>query len=265
MSHHNVQQSQRRDLKTPADLKTPVRNRYFYGKLLDVMQLTMEQDYFNSKRSLANRLITGPGVVCGLDVELTSDNKGVIVLPGVAIDRCGREIIVTHPSKPVELPPLPPHESESEDYKPRYGGRSEHHHYCEEEYAHVLLCYHECESDPVRAVAGDCETVAFCEPGCIREQYEVEVREGLAPERKSNFPDVIDGRRISYAAIAEYVTRGCRALPDDCCIPLANIRLRDTDNGWEPEVDIAIRPIVYNNRLLFDLIQSLVKDEDTEY
>jgi len=264
MQHH-----QKRDHKTPADLKTPIRNRYFYGKLLDVAHLEMEQEYFNSKRALLNRLVTGPGVVCGLDVELSSDSKSVIVLPGVAIDRCGREIIVTRPSKPVELPPPPKHPSESDDYQPsagsRYQGKYEHPDYCEQEYAHVVLCYHECDSDPVRAVAGDCESVAFCVPGSVREQYEVTVREGFAPERKSNFPDVIDGRRISYAAIADYVTRGCRALPDDCCVPLANIRLRHAEKKWDPEVDIAVRPIVYNNRLLFDLIQALVNKEDTEY
>jgi hypothetical protein len=267
MPHRN---HQRRDLKIPADLKAPVRNRYFYGKLLDVKHLEMEQDYFNSKRALINRLVIGPGVVCGLDVELTEDYKSVIVLPGVAIDRCGREIVVTKPSQPVTLPPFPPHPSDDENYKPQYQGKYEHRkddhpEYCEEDYAYVVLCYHECESDPVRAVAGDCETVALCVAGSVREQYEVKVLEGCAPERKSNFPDVIDGRRISYAAIVDYVTRGCRPLPDDCCVPLANIRLRQADDGWQPEVDIAIRPIVYNYRLLFDLIQSLVSKEEAEY
>src|SRR5688500_4793888 len=110
MAHHN---QQRRDLKTPADLRVPVRNRYFYGKLLDVMHLEMEQTYFNSKRALINRLVIGPGVVCGLDVELSDDGKSVVVLPGVAIDRCGREIVVTKPSQPVELPPLPEHPAQS--------------------------------------------------------------------------------------------------------------------------------------------------------
>ncbi|HMG36498.1 MAG TPA: hypothetical protein VKM94_21355 [Blastocatellia bacterium] len=260
-----MQYHQKRDHRVPADLKTPIRNRYFFGKLLDVMHLEMEQEYFNSKRALLNRLVTGPGVVCGLDVELSSDNNSVIVLPGVAIDRCGREIIVTRPSQPVELPPQPPHPSQGADYQPRYQGKYEHPEYYEEDYAHVVLCYHECESDPVRAVAGDCESVAFCVAGSVREQYEVIVRDGFAPERKTNFPDVIDGRRISYAAIVDYVTRGCRALPDDCCVPLANIRLRYADKGWEPEVDITVRPIVYNNRLLFDLIQSLVNREESEY
>ena len=262
MAHHN---QQRRDLKTPVDLKVPVRNRYFYGKLLDVMHLEMEQDYFNSKRALINRLVIGPGVICGLDVEVSDDSRNVVVLPGVAIDRCGREIVVTKPSQPVELPPLPEHPAQSQDYDAKQTKQYDHREYCEEDYAHVLLCYHECESDPVRAVAGDCETVALCVSGSIREQYEVRVREGFAPERKSNFPDVIEGRRISYAAIADYVTRGCRTLPDDCCIPLANIRLKYAEKGWEPEVDIAVRPIAYTNRLLFELIQSQLKEEEAEY
>lgn len=263
MSYHN---QQRRESKPPADLKTPVRNRYFYGKLLDVMHLEMEQEYFNSKRAMVNRLVIGPGVVCGLDVQLTDDNKGVIVLPGVAIDRCGREIVVTKSTDPIDLPPLPPFSSpDQNDDQKRYQPKHDHHGYCEDEYAHVLVCYRECDSDPVRAVAGDCESVAICTPGAVREKYEVMIKDGYAPERKSNFPDVIEGRRISYAAIADYVTRGCRALPDDCCVPLANIRLRYSDNEWVPEPDISIRPIVYNNRLLFDLIRSLVESEAAEY
>ena len=259
---HNHQRHPRADLKIPADLREPERNSYFYGKMLGVHQLDLEQEYFNSKRWLLNRLVTGPGVVCGLDVQLTDDNKGVVVYPGLAIDRCGREVIVPQPSPPVWLPPMPDYAGGSEEQsRPKY----ERHDYCEDEYAHVLLCYHECKSDPVPAMAGDCETAAFCVPDSIREKYKVEVREGNAPDRKSMFPDVIEGRRINYAAIAEYVTRGCRALPEDCCIPLANIRLRDTDKGWEPEIDITVRPIVYTNRLLYDLIRSLVHEDLKEY
>src|SRR5215470_10474610 len=126
-----MQHNQKRDQRTPADLKTPVRNRYFYGKLLDVAHLEMEQEYFNSKRGLLNRLVTGAGVVCGLDVELTPDGSGVIVMPGVAIDKCGREIIVTGATSPVALPPRPPHPSQSANYQPRYQGKHEHAEYCE--------------------------------------------------------------------------------------------------------------------------------------
>jgi hypothetical protein len=266
MAQAGQQRYQRTDPRTPADLKTPVRNRYFYGKLLDVFHLELEQEYFNSKRWLLNRLVTGPGTVCGLAVDLTDDKRSVIVKPGLAIDRCGREIIVTKPSEPIRLPEPPGYEhGPGQEYQMPRQGRSERHHYCPVEYAHVLLCYHECESDPAPALAEDCGTDVLCSAGSIREQYRVEVREGYAPERASNFPDVIESGRINYTALVDYVIRSCRALPDDCCLPLANVRLRDTGQGWEPEIDHSIRPIVYTNRLLYELILSLMKeDQDGE-
>lgn len=255
MAQHNQHRYQH------ADLKTPVRSRYFYGKLLDVFHFELEQEYFNSKRWLLNRLVTGYGVVCGLDVKLTSDYQNVFVLPGLAIDRCGREIIVAEPSQPVKLPPMPPYQADSSkpESQTQYQGRTGHRHYCDDEYAHVVLCYHECESDPVPALAADCETTTLCAAGSIREQYKVEVRPGYVQAPVSDFPDVITGQRINYSAIVEYVTQACDALPDDCCIPLANVRLRDSGRGWEPEIDINCRPIVYSNRLLYDLLVSLVK------
>ena len=77
----------------------PVRNRYFYGKLLDVFHFEMEQNYFNEKRWLLNRLISGYGVVCGLNVTLGPDGQSVVVSPGTALDKCGREIIVCQQSE----------------------------------------------------------------------------------------------------------------------------------------------------------------------
>src|SRR5688572_14861911 len=74
------------------ELAAPKRNHYFYGKLLDEMHLRLEQDYFNGKRALLNRLALGAGVLCGLRVE--PDGKFVKVSAGAAIDGFGREIIV---------------------------------------------------------------------------------------------------------------------------------------------------------------------------
>jgi len=45
-----------------ASVKTFVRNRYFYGKLLDVFHFELEQNYLNAKRWLLTRLVTGYGV-----------------------------------------------------------------------------------------------------------------------------------------------------------------------------------------------------------
>src|SRR5262249_29410846 len=86
------------------DIEAFVRNRYYYGKLLDVSHFESEQSYFNHKRWLINRLVGGYGVVCGLRVRLTEDCKEIWVEPGVAIDRCGREIVVPAPSKKLTLP-----------------------------------------------------------------------------------------------------------------------------------------------------------------
>ena len=62
------------------DLCPPVRNRYFYGKLLDVAQFDVEQSYLNGKRWLLNRLVSGWGVICGLNVQLGPDNQSIVVI-----------------------------------------------------------------------------------------------------------------------------------------------------------------------------------------
>ncbi|ABA58326.1 conserved hypothetical protein [Nitrosococcus oceani ATCC 19707] len=235
-------------------LDAPARNHFFHGKLLDVFHLELETNYFNQKRWLLNRLVTGYGVVCGLDVKLTTDKKAIIVHPGVAVDRCGREIVVPQATQPEALPGFPSYPDEEAEEQSR----------CKEEYAYYVgLCYRECKSDPVPAMVSDCE-VAMCAPGSIRETYEIKIKKGHIPEKKSTFPDVIEGQHISYCAIVDQVTRPCRPLPMDCCIPLANILLRDSGTEWEPKIDIYIRPIVYTNQLLYELILSLVREEEPQ-
>src|SRR5688500_6005652 len=82
-------------------LAAPVRNRYFYGKLLDVHHLQLEQRYFVEKLRLLNRLSLGSGVLAGLHVQVRGD--AVVIGPGVAIDGCGRVIVVTNPYVIYEL------------------------------------------------------------------------------------------------------------------------------------------------------------------
>jgi hypothetical protein len=47
-------------------LAAPERNHYFYGKLLDVQRLQMEQHYGIIGRRRINGLVLGPGVVSSL-------------------------------------------------------------------------------------------------------------------------------------------------------------------------------------------------------
>ena len=71
----------------------PVRRvHYFFGQLLSVEDLQAEQDYHRDMRYLHNRLL-GQGVVNGLEITI-GDGATVTVSPGLAIDPCGREIVV---------------------------------------------------------------------------------------------------------------------------------------------------------------------------
>lgn len=68
---------------------------------MTVRDFQLEQEYFNEKRYLNNRLVHGWGIVCGLEVESVAFGAGaaagnvvVSISAGVALDGCGREILV---------------------------------------------------------------------------------------------------------------------------------------------------------------------------
>ena len=70
------------------------KNKFFYGKRLNVDDFKTEQSYMDAKRHMLNRIITGSGIVYGLNVKLEDGGKSVSVAPGLAIDGFGREIVV---------------------------------------------------------------------------------------------------------------------------------------------------------------------------
>ena len=123
-----------------------------------------------------------------------------------------------------------------------------------------MLCYHECLVEPTPVLAGDCRDEAPCQPGTIRERYRLEFRPGCLPQRKPQLalPDVIerDGR-VDYQALVKAISEPCPCPPDPC-IPLANLHLEFDGPKCVQDVDISIRPIVYTNDLLFQLILSTV-------
>lgn len=228
------------------------RNRFYYGKLLDAYHFRLETDYLNAKRWLLNRLISGYGVVCGLDVKLVCERE-LKIMGGVAIDYWGREIIVPEPYC-IQIP---------EDYwKPEGMSKDEK---CEEDqYASVFLCYRECESDPAPVLIGDC-SAGPCTPGSIKERYEIKVERGKVdrPTAECRLQHVISGRHIDYCELVKHISRDCADPKCDPCIPLATIRLgHDTDDCHcnDSDIDICVRPIVYTNDLLFDLLICLCSD-----
>lgn len=243
-------------------LKTFQRNSYFYGMLLDVYHFERETNYHNAKRWLINRLVLGYGVVCGLDVLPGREGNQILITPGVAIDKWGREIIVPKQIGPIAIP---------DELMPRPGGQYEEQarHIKqepeEEGCVQVLICYHECESDPIPVLAGDCNNSQPCAPSTIREQYRVSFEEGCAEpyHAECRIPDVISGGRIDYATLAKWVSLPCPEPPRDPCILLANVRLPDLEEGHhcDPDnIDITVRPIVYSNDLLFELLLAAVTE-----
>ncbi len=255
----------------------PVRNRYFYGKLLDVFHFEMEQSYFNEKRWLLNRLISGYGVVCGLNVTLGSDQQSVVVSPGVGIDKCGREIIVCHPSDPFPLPqptptPAPPPPPGSANPRPAPVAPATNavqtnpvpsvpNGDCNDTgvYKHLCICYHECPTDPSPALGGDCDNQSLCTPGSIREKYCLKLCDGklCAATTTSTLSSMISGGVLNYGMLASYVTNlQCCAPTTDCCIALANIKIPSQGSSYTQQnnIDITIRPLVYTADLLYELM-----------
>src|SRR5262249_27383292 len=98
------------------------RNRYFTGKYLSDRDFADEQAYHISRHRLHNRILHGWGVVCGLRV-LKHPNpeckNWAVVRAGIAIDCCGRELVLRQDTA-IDLseylpqqPPAPPGEQQS--------------------------------------------------------------------------------------------------------------------------------------------------------
>ncbi len=125
-------------------LRAYQRNNYYYGKLMTVRDFELEQQYLNDKRWLVNRLMFGSGTVCGLRVE--SQGMNVIIRSGLAIDRCGREIVVP---EDVIL-------TLSDTDKPSLQNKKA-----------IYIKYNECPKERVRA-----QTASTCEEVCANNRTE---------------------------------------------------------------------------------------------
>lgn len=136
------------------------RNNYFHGKMLSARDLRKEQEYFNEKRRLINRMILGWGIVCGLEVCLEGDC--LVVKPGLALDCCGRELLVCerealHPNRIAEALGVEP------------GGHSEPIPWA------LRLEYRECKSEPVKLPSCN-HTESGQEYNRIRDEYRLSIR-----------------------------------------------------------------------------------------
>jgi hypothetical protein len=264
------------DPPTPA-LQSPVRNRYFYGKLLDEHHLELEQAYFLDGGRRLSRLTVGFGVVCGLAVSPT--DNGLVIAPGVAIDGLGREIVV--PS-PIRIDP-----TQLTDGCGKPAGKA-----AVPGAVTICLSYHECETEPVPVLISDCDVREGCAAGAIRERYKVLVHDGVpdAPPYRDEIAVACALLRARLAGNAkpgshpQYVReapdagrldateipgRGGRGGPRDVlgceppaetCVVLATVTLGDGEPVSLDVDDFTYRRIVFSNDRLFEALLCLARE-----
>jgi hypothetical protein len=151
----------------PGPLQAPRRNKYLFGELLGVDDLTLEQTYGIDQRRLLSRLTVGAGVLHGLAVTTAGDGT-LTITAGVALDGWGRLIIV--PTSCAGIDPAQPTDDNQMPIGDRVTGGP----------VTVYLGYAEVDGDPTPA--GPRTTV---------ETYRVIVRAGPHAELPNQAPVVL--------------------------------------------------------------------------
>lgn len=266
------------------------RNKYYYGKLMTEDDYRLEQCYFNDKRRLINKMTIGTGVVCGLKVVPDpKDCKKVIVEKGMAIDSCGREIVVCKDQE-VELKPL-----QDPCYTPK--GESDRD---TSQLLDICIRFRECETDSVKIKRAMCKEDDPYEFNHIRDSYEIHVhfrREGENGEPPKTYcpleekfeyqpppptgesdgeenqdldygmedvraePLQIEGKTLQQY-LCEQISSGCPDSPHSPCVHLGTVAVSLHEDGYytvsgAEDIDNCgdnPRRLVYSNALLYDLI-----------
>jgi hypothetical protein len=257
------------DERKLSELTPARRNRYYYGKLMDVLHFSMEQQYVLAKEWLYNRAVLGAGVVCGLGVEplTTAAGKGVVVRAGLAIDGWGREIVVPEDVALVPLELTDPCGTPAPAAAPPPATLSIGSHETAQPTGSALpgelrieLCYAECLTDFAPTyVSDDCGCDGGCESGTVVETYCLRVREGHGDDVELPCLDsVMEGIKSGdLHQVLCRLTATCAPDPADPCLTLANLSINADGNL---EIDTCSpRPIAPSNRVLMQLIACLAK------
>lgn len=225
-------------------LKKFKRNNYFYGKLLSAGDFVTEQEYFNGKRKLINRLVLGNGIVKGLDVKRSADNAdSVNITAGVAIDPFGREIVVPEEIKNMDLMPLV---SEVKDVTYEKG----------KTYIFYLsLTYNENGRDQAFSLAkADMQSEPALEHNHIHEGFRFSLVQNSIAEKR---PVVEAGQECAKDCNI------CRniylAKLTIACADKEKFTLNSVGN-----VPKALDDRVYNNKMIYDLVKELEESDKKE-
>jgi hypothetical protein len=221
------------------------RNNYFYGLLMDVDRFQKDQAFLDGKRRLLNRLVTGWGVVCGLDVVAAGSPGLVTLRTGVAIDGLGREIVVPDP---VTIDPRQPTDALGQPAGPPLTTGT----------VELCLAYAEVKTDLVPVLVPDCDGQGNCAASTIRESFAVLVRPATGPPPPpagcTLGPLPSPPEPALHDLLAKKILAPCATPPLDTCVTIARV-----DVGAGTIDTIAGRPLVYGNRQLYELIVCLAE------
>ncbi|OGW48834.1 MAG: hypothetical protein A2078_02890 [Nitrospirae bacterium GWC2_57_9] len=255
-------------------LAQPRRNNYFYGKLMDAASLCTEQDYFNKKRRMLNRLTLGKGILCGLKVCI-KDGTQLCIEPGVAIDALGHEITVSRrvcgepsqiigndQSQPQAEAPVDPIEIGAGHYSVSSGNIDILETETADEDLYLCIEYREGKCDFTPAFVTDCSKQEQCEAGTIVECYNLFVTR-KKPEPPGADNDLCgalsegstEEKRINLCNCLAETEGPCFNEPEKTCVVLAKFTV---NNETIKDVDqCSVRSTIYSNERLLDLILCL--------
>ena len=228
---------------SPAPLARPERNRYFYGLMMDAVRFQRDQDYFNLKRRLLNRYVSGVGVLCGLSLTFDAGASTLMLSPGIANDAAGRDILVLADT-PVNITMLT--DAKGKPARPVPAGST----------LLISIVYAEHKVDPVAVLVPDCDHPNGCAPSTIAEGFRVVVTvapSGVVGQKPCVFGSLPAAGAPLQAAIAKRIA-DYPSLEPDASIPLGLLTL-----PGGPLDAVSVRQFVYNNTLLFELISCLAE------
>lgn len=226
-------------------LLAPQRNRFFYGKLMDVGEFEKEQAYFRRQQWLIHRLAIGSGVLAGLNLSAGSGGKGTVRIdPGAALDGAGRLIVVPTAFE------VDAHQATDKTGKPDGAPLTS-------GVVVVSLAYAEATADPVVVMTPHCDTPGDCAPSTALESYVVLVRKD-APPAASYGCQLTKVAPPPDPALLKLLTSKVSAafppVPDDASVALGTVNLADG------AVDaFAARPIIFSNPLLWQVLVCLAQ------
>jgi hypothetical protein len=207
--------------------------------------LQKDHAFFNGKRWLLNRLALGSGVLCGLYVRSVAGPPAAwFIDPGIAVDPLGREIVVAD-SQPFD-PAQPTDAMGKPSGNPLAAGTVE-----------ICLAYSELPTDLVPVLVPDCDGQGECAASTIREGFVVIVRaagDATGPDDCGLPAFPLPAAAGLHDALARRTRNACAQPAADVCVPIARI-----DLGTKAADMVTGSPVVYSNRMLYELIVCLAE------